>query len=323
MDCNRHVCLKDLEGYLKKNEYLGGYTPVEQRQVRKNIGAIGQADLVNYITEGKYVELTYDELQYLIQDKKLGIGQVYAITDFQTIYQSNVKTSTGTYQTWGDKINPSKIFKIIILALTPDTLCTRVVIQSQDYPESYKWVVEYDYQQETLTDGVKTKGKITYLRDSNNNVAYYDFKNIKSRRTKTQLAQLGIVIDKNYLDLYTFNTQDLDEASEAFNVYNNYFESGAKDNVFIGNECYNNVFEGGFRNNTFASSCHNNQFQFDTFGNNFKEPVMYLSGSFNNLSFIDTNYTSTDIDKQISKVDEGYVLSYLDPDTLTLQVHKL
>ena len=26
MDYNRHVCLKDLENYLKKAEYLGGYT---------------------------------------------------------------------------------------------------------------------------------------------------------------------------------------------------------------------------------------------------------------------------------------------------------
>ena len=44
MDCNRHVCLKDLENYLKKAEYLSGYTPVAQRQVRKNIGAIGDSD---------------------------------------------------------------------------------------------------------------------------------------------------------------------------------------------------------------------------------------------------------------------------------------
>ena len=235
MNCDRHVCLKDLDNYLKKNGYLSGYTPVEQRQVRKNIGAMGENDLASYIPKGKYIELTYDKLQELIKDKKLGIGQVYAINDFQTIYQSNVQISTGVYQSWGSTINPSKVFKIITLALTPDTLYNRVVIQSEDYPDAYKWIVEYDYEQETLTDGIKTKGKITYLKDSNNNVAYYDFKNIRSRRARSQLLQLGIVTDKDYLDLYTFNTQDLDEASESFNVYNNYFESGAKDNVFIGN----------------------------------------------------------------------------------------
>ena len=244
MDYNRHVCLRDLNNYLKKNGYLSGYTPVEQRQVRKNIGAIGEADLASYLTEGKYIELTYDELQDLIKNKKLGIGQVYIITDFQTIYSSNVQLSPGVYQTWGNTINPSKVFKIIVLALTPDTLYNRVVLQSDQYPNSTKWVVEYDHEQETLSDGEKTKGKITYLRDSNNNIAYYDFKNIKSRRTKNELAQLGINIKEDYLDLYTFNTQTLDEASESFNVYNNYFGYGSKNNVFIGNECYSNIFEG-------------------------------------------------------------------------------
>ena len=107
------------------------------------------------------------------------------------------------------------------------------------------------------------------------------------------------------------------------NVYNNYFGYGSKNNVFIGNECYSNIFEGGFINNTFVSSCHNNYFQFNTFNNNFKYQVIYLTGSFNNLNFIDNTYTSLDIDKQISKVDEGYVISYLDPDTLTLQVCNL
>ena len=50
MDYNRHVCLRDLNNYLKKNEYLSGYTPVEQDLIRKNIGAIGEDDLINYLT---------------------------------------------------------------------------------------------------------------------------------------------------------------------------------------------------------------------------------------------------------------------------------
>ena len=160
MDYNRHVCFRDLNNYLKKNEYLSGYTPVEQDLIRKNIGAIGEADLINYLTNGKCIELTYDELQNLIKNKKLGIGQIYIITDFQTIYSSNVQISPGVYQTWGSTINPSKVFKIITLALTSDTLYTRVIIKSDQYPNSTKWVVEYDYEQETLSDGEKTKGKI-------------------------------------------------------------------------------------------------------------------------------------------------------------------
>lgn len=323
MDYNRHVCFGDLENYLRRDSYLDKYSPLEQKQIRKNIGAIGESELASYITKERCTYLTHEELVDLVHNDGLGIGQIYAITDFQTIYQSNVQVSPGIYQTWGLDINPSKVYTILTIALSHNKLFSRVIIDSQDYDKSGKWIVEYDYEPEILSDGVSTKGKITYLKDTNNNVAYYDFKNIKSRRSKSSLQELGINIDSDYLDLYTFNTQNFDEASESFNVYNNYFESGAKDNVFIGNECYNNVFEGGFRNNTFASSCHSNQFQFDTFNNTFKSPVIYLTGSFNNRKFVDNEYTSLDIDKQISKVDEGYVLAYLDPDTLTLQTHKI
>ena len=323
MDCNRHVCLKDLENYLKKAEYLGGYTPTEQKQVRKNIGAIGEADLASYITETKFIPLTHAELVDLIKDNKLEIGQVYAITDFQTIYESNVQNNVGQYITWGLDNNPSEVYTIITIALSANTLLNRVVIVSGKYPNSYKWIVEYDYEPEVLQDGVSTKGKITYLKDTNNNIAYYDFKNVKSRRSRDQLKELGINITNNYLDLYTFNTQDFNEASETYNVYNNHLGSGSNNNVFIGNDCYNNVFEDGFRNNTFVSSCHNNQFQFDTYNNVFKYPVIYLTGSFNNLKFINNNYTSMDVNKQISKINRSYVISYLDSDTLTLQSYRI
>lgn len=323
MDYNRHVCLKDLDNYLKKAEYLGGYTPTEQKQVRKNIGAIGEADLASYITETKFIPLTHAELVDLIKDNKLEIGQVYAITDFQTIYESNVQNNVGQYITWGLDNNPSEVCTIMTIALSVNTLLNRVVIVSDKYPNSYKWIVEYDYEPEVLQDGVSTKGKITYLKDTNNNVAYYDFKNVKSRRSRIQLNELGINITQDYLDLYTFNTQDFNEASETYNVYNNHLGSGSNNNVFIGNDCYNNVFEDGFRNNTFVSSCHNNRFQFDTYNNVFKYPVIYLTGSFNNLKFINNDYTSMDVNKQISKINRSYVISYLDSDTLTLQVYRI
>ena len=314
MDCNRHVCLKDLENYLNKAEYLGGYTPTEQKQVRKNIGAIGEADLASYITETKFIPLTHAELVDLIKDNKLGIGQVYAITDFQTIYESNVQNNVGQYITWGLDNNPSEVCTIMTIALSANTLLNRVVIVSDKYPNSYKWIVEYDYEPEVLQDGVSTKGKITYLKDTNNNVAYYDFKNVKSRRSRIQLNELGINITQDYLDLYTFNTQDFNEASETYNVYNNHLGSDSNNNVFI--QPYPQTKDN-------HSSCHNNQFQFDTYNNSFKHPVIYLTGSFNNLKFINNDYTSMDVNKQISKINRSYVISYLDSDTLTLQVYRI
>lgn len=323
MNCNRHVCLKDLNNYLKKSDYLNGYTPIEQEQIRKNIGAIGKNDLFNYIQSGKYIELTYKELHNLIENNQLVTGSVYVITDFQSIYSSNVQLSIGVYQTWGDKINPSKVFKISAIALSTNSLDRRVSIYSEDYSSSNQWIAEYDSTQETLSDGEKTKGKITYLKDSNNNIAHYDFKNIKSRRTKKQLKELGININQNYVDLYTFNTQDFKESSELYNIHDNQFEDNVKDNVFIGNECYNNVFKSGFKNNTFISSCYNNTFLFDTYNNNFKYSVKYLTGSLNNKNIINIDHTSSNISKKIEKTNNEYVVSYIDPDTLTLQIYKL
>lgn len=317
-DCNRHICLKDLENYLRIDSYLANYTEVEQKLIRENIGALSELDLENYLP--KCTPLLYSEFINLIGNNSLNVGHTYAITDFQTIYQSNVEDSNGIYQSWGLDINPSKIYTILVIAITPSNILNQVIILSDYYSNSNKWIAEYDYNSEVLPDGVTTKGKITYLKDNNNNTAYFDFKNKKSRRTKSELEDLGISISNDYLDLYTFNTPEFEEASELFNIHNNHFSSGAENNVFITSECYNNTYAENFKNNTFVSSCYNNNFQFNTQSNKSKYSVIKVTGSFNNLNF--KNDISIDRDKQISKVDNQYVLSYIDPDTLTLQIYR-
>lgn len=317
-DCNRHICLKDLENYLRIDSYLANYTQVEQKLIRENIGALNELDLENYLP--KCTTLLYSEFINLIENNSLNVGHTYAITDFQTIYQSNVEDSNGIYQSWGLDINPSKIYTILVIAITPNNILNQVIILSDYYSNSNKWIAEYDYNSEVLPDGITTKGKITYLKDNNNNTAYFDFKNKKSRRTKSELEDLGISISNDYLDLYTFNTPEFEEASELFNIHNNHFSGGAENNVFITRECYNNTYAENFKNNTFVSSCYNNNFQFNTQSNKSKYSVIKVTGSFNNLNF--KNDISIDRDKQISKVDNQYVLSYIDPDTLTLQIYR-
>ena len=104
--------------------------------------------------------------------------------------------------------------------------------------------MEFEFKSELIGD-ISTKGKITYLRDSNNNSAYYDFKSIKFRRSREELSKLGIDTNSQYLDLYTFNTSNLEEASESVNVKNNQFDKDCFDNVFIGNNVMNNIFKAG------------------------------------------------------------------------------
>lgn len=92
MDCkhNRHVCLGDLSNYLKRTDYLDKYTPVEQAEIRRNIGAIGKEDLATIVIKNnRFTELTYSELIELINNNLLEVRNIYCITDFQSIYESN------------------------------------------------------------------------------------------------------------------------------------------------------------------------------------------------------------------------------------------
>lgn len=310
----RHVCVSDLINYLKRDDYLSGYTKSEQEQIRENIGAIGDEDLDKTIEQitNLYIAGTYEQIKELSDQNKLKIGYRYAITDFQSIYLSN------TNEVFTSPVS----YTIILNAIDNSKFDRRVFILSNQYINSYKWIVEYDFTQQYIL-GEKDKGRITYLKDQNNNVAYYDFKGIQFRRTKSELLKLGVVIEESYKDLFTFSTSDFKEASENYNVHNNHFDSDCYNNVFIGNNIYNNIFKGGFKNNTFTSICQDSTFGFDTHDNNFSDPVIALNGVISNYNFIGQNYTSNSVTKNIYKIDEQYVLVYLDDDTLTNQIIKL
>lgn len=321
MNCNlnRHVCLSDLENYLKRTDYLNNYTPVEQQEVRKNIGAVGKEELDNLISSivinnNMYIEVTHKELDSLIQSNSLKIGYIYNIIDFQTIYQSNYSIYD-VPQTWGLDINPSKEMQIISIAIFNNKLDPRVLLITDDNNSS-KWVVEYDPTIEILPDKVKTKGKITYLKDNNNNSAYYDFKNIKFRRTKYDLNKIGINIEDNYIDTYTFSTPDFQDNSN--NVFNNTLEFGSWNNIFFDN-CKNNNFGFNFKNNTFAYSCINNQFSQETQNNNFGQPIKFINGPLENKTIINTPYISDNVTKYIFKNNNDFIVSFIDKDTLTIQ----
>ena len=71
MGCDRHVCLKDLINYLKKNEYLSGYTPIEQKEVRKNISPSSEPE-----------QLTIETSEYHYFSKYYNGTPVITIADF-------------------------------------------------------------------------------------------------------------------------------------------------------------------------------------------------------------------------------------------------
>lgn len=174
---NRWACLHDLNNYFKKKDLLGGLTEPEKAQLRSNIGVY---DNFGEDSAKTPIDVTSDTLYTMLRQKALVPGARYKIKDFQTIYTSN------TGETWGNIINPSEKLTIIAVANSSTMLDPRVTIVGHE-----DWYVEFDVTPKLLADGTYTKGTITYLRDSNGNSAFYDFKNTKFRR--------------NNIDYYTFS----------------------------------------------------------------------------------------------------------------------
>lgn len=314
---DRYVCASELNGYFRKLDLLGGLTELEKLKLRQNIG------ILNYTGEGgqsQAVEITYSALYDLYISNSLIVGARYIITDFQTIYSSNVLNGTGKKITWGLNINPSSIYRLAVIANTNNRLDKRALILDEVGKD---WIVEYDINKETLEDGVSTKGKITYLKDENGNSAYYDFKNVRFRRTQSDLANSNLYIQSSYVDLYTFSDIVNDvvvDNSDYDTTRFNRLEQSCWNNVFIG-DTYNNIFESNCVGNTFLRGCHDSVIRWNSVNNFFNENVCYTTGSVYNkrMNVGDTTF-SMSITKTIQKVNDVTLVSFLDPITYAYQI---
>lgn len=311
----RYACLSDLNNYFKKSDLLSGLTELERNQLRTNIG------IMNYTGEGGQstpVLLTYEALNDLVVQNTLVVGARYIITNFKTIYSSNVKNGSNQYISWGNLINPSNTYQLLVIANTNSKLDPRALII-----EHPTWVVEYDVTRKTLPDNVATRGRITFLKDDKGNSAFYDFKNIKFRRTQLELANTNFSTNEPYLDLFTFsdllNSQIID-TSELDTTKHNVLKENCWDNIFIG-DTYNNLIQAECKDNTFLRGCHDTTLQWNSIGNLFNENVCYTSGSIYNKTIgIGNTAFSTSITKTIQKVNEVTLVSFLDPITYAYQI---
>lgn len=292
---NRWACIHDLNNYFKKKDLLGGLTEPEKAQLRNNIGVY---DNFGEEVKNNPIEVTSSTLYNMLKQKALVPGARYQIKDFQTIYTSN------TGETWGNFINPSEKLTIIAIANSSNKLDSRVTILEHE-----DWYVEFDITPKTLEDGTVTKGTITYLKDSNGNSAYYDFKNMKFRR--------------NNVDYYTFSEIQkgkVIDSSELHNTKYNTLEKDCINNVFLG-DTYNNILQQGCQNNTFWKGCHNSVIGWESVNNTFQEAVRFTSGSiYNKLFKVGDTTLSTTISKTIQKVNDVDLVSFLDPITYSYQV---
>ena len=306
MACNnqfRHVCLKDLENYIKRDEYFSDFSDEEKAIIKKNLGITTSGEFSEY--DPIVHLLTYDTVLQLKEFEELKVGHVYVIQDFQTIYSDG-----------SDGVMKGKTYWLFLHPTSRSTFDPRVGIfcPEDSNDNCSKWTVEYDIARSEVATGEYNKGTITYLKDQNNNEAFYDFKNIKFKKTLDELKDFPKTYTKDTY-FYTFDNDGLDGSEHGWK--NNRLGKGAIRNIFL-NDTENTSIESDCHDNVFAGGCINSRFGYGTFKNIFKDTVYNCIGVLNNAKVgHETNGFNY---KRIDDFSDKYAITYLDKDTETFQV---
>lgn len=311
MSCDnqfRHVCLKDLDNYVKRDTYFSDFSEEEIKQIQKNLGIVISGDTEEFnpiLISGTYAQV--------VQQQQLGnlkIGYVYVITDFRSIYLDCDNNVCGT-----DAFIPSQEYWIFLTPTGTNTFDKRVsLLQQNAASDCRNWIVEYNINQNSCD---QSKGTITYLKDSNGNYAYYDFKNIKFKKTLADLNKGPISYDHDTY-LYTFDNNGTD-ASE-LNCKNNHIEKGASNNVFLGTT-KNVTLDSDCHDNIFFKNTENTHFLYGTYNNYFKDNVSHCYGIVHDKELAEiTTLPST---KHFEQLGNKQIVTYFDNETLTQQIVQL
>lgn len=311
MECNnnlRHVCFKDLDDYIERDKYFSDFTEEEIAVIRKNLG-IDNKDDDGY--DPTVVVGTYNEIynQVIISDLK--VGYKYLIKDFRSIYQDEDGKVCGT-----DAYIPSKEYMIFLTPTSTSTFDKRVQLAGSDLLEDSPstWTVEYDISKKTFEDGTSNKGTITYLKDNNNNYAYYDFKNIKFKK-KAELLQNLTDNYKQDTYFYTFDNEGIDAS---LTCKNNHLEYGAYGNVFLGN-AQNVTLAENCHDNIFFKNCENCSFECGTYDNYFLVDTIRCKGYICDET-LDNDLLSFNSVKYFLTIEGEKAIMVIDLATLTNQI---
>lgn len=317
MACNddfRHVCYKDLENYVKRDQYFADFNPEEIALIQKNLGI----DTTDKDDENKYAPTLiigdYNSIYQEVVLSKLKVGYIYVIRDFRSVYLDRDGKICGL------DYMPSQEYWLFLTPNSSNTFDKRVKLYQPTgtiLSSCANWIVEYDITPTVLDNMTTSRGTITYLKDANNNTAYYDFKNIKFKKTLSELSK-GPTTYEFDTYLYTFDNGGND-SSETF-CKNNHLEKGANRNVFLGNtqnvtlaaDCHDNIF---FRN------CENCVFDYGTYGNFFQDNVVRCKGTVHEKQL--GSITSSNYPKQFDVLNDKEVMVYLDSQTQTYQIKQL
>lgn len=139
---------------------------------------VDEINVRNGIKVNNYIEKTFSELRSLIKTKTLVPHQWYLIIDFQNHWKLSSETVHNNRP-------------ILVRALTKDTLYKQGLLFKDQ-----RVVIHYDYHyQEVITqnkivngkgtsEDITTRGRITWMADSNNNSANFDFLNYQDVKGK-------------------------------------------------------------------------------------------------------------------------------------------
>lgn len=311
MSCDnqfRHVCLKDLDNYVKRDTYFSDFSEEEIKQIQKNLGIVISGDTEEFnpiLISGTYAQVVRQQ-----QLGNLKIGYVYVITDFRSIYLDCDNNVCGT-----DAFIPSQEYQIFLTPTGINTFDKRVSLLQQNIASDCRnWIVEYNINQNSCE---QSKGTITYLKDSNGNYAYYDFKNIKFKKTLADLNKGPVSYDHDTY-LYTFDNNGTD-ASE-LNCKNNHIEKGASNNVFLGTT-KNVTLDSDCHDNIFFKNTENTHFLYGTYNNYFKDNVNHCYGIVHDKEI--TELTSLPTTKHFEQLGDKQIVTYFDHETLTQQIVQL
>lgn len=314
MECNndfRHVCYKDLKNYIERDKYFSDFTKEEIELIQKNLGIVNNQDQSYNPT---VIIGTYDEIYNQASISNLKIGYKYVIKDFRSIYSDEDGNICGT-----DNFMPSKEYTMFLTPSSTSTFDKRVQIVNGDLSmaDPINWIVEYDIRKKIFSNGTTNKGTITYLKDTNNNSAYYDFKNIKFKKRLEDLNKGATTYNEDTY-LYTFDNGGNDASNSI--CKNNHLEYGAYRNVFLGNT-QNVTLSADCHDNIFFKNCENCNFDYGTYNNYFKDNVIRCSGSVHEKEL--DSITSNNYPKRFDILEDREVMVYLDPHTQTYQLAQL
>ena len=314
MECNndfRHVCYKDLKNYIERDKYFSDFTKEEIELIQKNLGIVNNQDQSYNPT---VIIGTYDEIYNQASISNLKIGYKYVSKDFRSIYSDEDGNICGT-----DNFMPSKEYTMFLTPSSTSTFDKRVQIVNGDLSMAnpINWIVEYDIRKKIFSNGTTNKGTITYLKDTNNNSAYYDFKNIKFKKRLEDLNKGATTYNEDTY-LYTFDNGGNDASNSI--CKNNHLEYGAYRNVFLGNT-QNVTLSADCHDNIFFKNCENCNFDYGTYNNYFKDNVIRCSGSVHEKEL--DSITSNNYPKRFDILEDREVMVYLDPHTQTYQLAQL